>query len=84
MAVFYGKHPIDRALFDGIKRLGWVPGSYHMPTGNLFRVGRHGWANAVLTDNGRPINSAGAAIPGVGTESARSISCRAGCKRRRV
>ncbi len=50
MAVFYGKHPIDRALFDGIKRLGWVPGSYHMPTGNLFRVGRHGWPNAVLTD----------------------------------
>jgi len=50
VAVFYGKHPIDRALFDGIKRLGWVPGSYHMPTGNLFRVGRHGWPNAVLTD----------------------------------
>ena len=50
LAVFYGKHPIDRALFDGIKRLGWVPGSYHMPTGNLFRVGRHGWPNAVLTD----------------------------------
>lgn len=49
LAVFYGKHPIDRALFDGIKRLGWVPGSYHMPTGNLFRVGRHGWPNAVLT-----------------------------------
>ena len=48
-AVFYGKHPIDRALFDGIKRLGWVAGSYHMPTGNLFRVGRRGWPNAILT-----------------------------------
>ena len=48
-AVFYGKHPIDRALFDGIKKLGWVPGSYHMPTGNLFRVGRRGWPNAILT-----------------------------------
>ena len=48
VAVFIAKHPIDRALFDGIKRLGWVPGSYHMPTGNLFRVGRHGWPNAVL------------------------------------
>ena len=49
LAVFYGKHSIDRALFDGIKRLGWIPGSYHMPTGNLFRVGRHGWPNAILT-----------------------------------
>lgn len=48
-AVFYGKHPIDRTLFDGIKRLGWVPGSYHMPTGNLFKVGRRGWPNAILT-----------------------------------
>ncbi len=49
LAVFYGKHPIDRALFDGIKHLGWVAGSYHMPTGNLFRVGPRGWPNAVLT-----------------------------------
>ncbi len=49
LAVFYGKHPIDRALFDGIKQIGWVPGSYHMPTGNLFRVGRRGWPNAILT-----------------------------------
>lgn len=48
-AVFYGKHPIDRALFDGIKQLGWIPGSYHMPTGNLFRVGRRGWPNGILT-----------------------------------
>ncbi len=48
-AVFYGKRPIDRALFDGIKKLGWVPGSYRMPTGNLFRVGRRGWPNAILT-----------------------------------
>ena len=50
LAVFYGKRPIDRALFDGIKTLGWVPGCYRMPTGNLFRVGRRGWPNAVLTD----------------------------------
>lgn len=50
LAVFYGKHPIDRALFDGIKRLGWVPGLYQMPTGNLFRVLRGGnWPDAVLT-----------------------------------
>jgi hypothetical protein len=49
LAVFTGKHPIDRALFDGIKRLGWVPGSYKMPTGSLFKVGRHGWPNAILT-----------------------------------
>ncbi|HET7511398.1 MAG TPA: glycoside hydrolase [Chthoniobacterales bacterium] len=48
-AVFYGKHPVDRALFDGIKRLGWVPGMYQMPTGNLFRVDRHGWPNKILT-----------------------------------
>jgi len=50
VAVFYGHHPVDRALFDGIKRLGWVPGMYQMPTGNLFRLGRHGWANDILTD----------------------------------
>jgi hypothetical protein len=48
-AVFYGKHPVDRDLFEGIKRLGWVPGLYQMPTGNLFRVGQHGWANKILT-----------------------------------
>jgi hypothetical protein len=54
VAVFYGKHPIDRALFDGIKRLGWIAGSYHMPTGNLFRVGRRGWPNAVLTGKIKP------------------------------
>ena len=49
IAVFYGRHPIDRALFDGIKKLGWVPGSYQMPTGNLFRVSRRGWVTAALT-----------------------------------
>ena len=54
MAVFYGKHPIDRALFDGIKRLGWVPGSYHMPTGNLFRVASRGWPSAVLLGKIQP------------------------------
>jgi Glycosyl hydrolases related to GH101 family, GH129 len=54
IAVFYGKHPIDRALFDGIKRLGWVAGSYHMPTGNLFRVSRRGWPNALLTGRLQP------------------------------
>ena len=54
LAVFYGKHPIDRPLCDGIKRLGWVPGSYHMPTGNLFRVGHHGWPNAALTGEIKP------------------------------
>ncbi len=54
IAVFYGRHPIDRALFDGIKRLGWVAGSYSMPTGNLFRVGRRGWPNALLTGHLQP------------------------------
>ena len=54
IAVFYGRHPIDRALFDGIKRLGWVPGSYHMPTGNLFRVSRRGWVTAALTGKIQP------------------------------
>ena len=24
IAVFYGRHEIDRALFDGLKELGWV------------------------------------------------------------
>ena len=38
IAVFYGRHEIDRALFDGIKELGWVAGMYKMPTGNLFQV----------------------------------------------
>jgi len=54
IAVFYGKHPIDRALFDGIKRLGWVVGSYRMPTGNLFRVARRGWPNQLLTGQLQP------------------------------
>ena len=54
IAVFYGRHPIDRALFDGIKRLGWVVGSYHMPTGNLFRVSHRGWPNALLTGQLQP------------------------------
>jgi hypothetical protein len=54
IAVFYGRHPIDRALFDGIKRLGWVAGSYHMPTGNLFQVSRRGWPNDLLTGQLQP------------------------------
>ncbi len=54
IAVFYGRHPVDKALFDGIKEAGWVPGMYQMPTGNLFRVGRHGWPNKVLTGQLRP------------------------------
>lgn len=50
IAVFYGRHEIDRALCDGIKQLGWVVGKYQMPTGNLFQVSkkRH-WPSAVLT-----------------------------------
>ena len=54
IAVFYGRHPIDRALFDGIKGLGWVAGSYHMATGNLFQVARRGWPDAVLTGQLQP------------------------------
>ena len=50
IAMFYGRHEIDRPLCDGIKNLGWVVGRYQMPTGNLFRVSRNrGWPNAVLT-----------------------------------
>jgi Glycosyl hydrolases related to GH101 family, GH129 len=50
IAVFYGKHEVDRALCDGIKQLGWVVGMYRMPTGNLFRVSKNrGWPNALLT-----------------------------------
>jgi hypothetical protein len=50
IAVFYGRHEINRALCDGIKELGWVVGMYRMPTGNLFRVSRNrNWPNAVLT-----------------------------------
>ena len=49
IAVFYGRHEIDRALCDGIKRLGWVVGRYQMPTGNLFRVvSRRHWPAALL------------------------------------
>ncbi|PYV69505.1 MAG: hypothetical protein DMG96_33785 [Acidobacteria bacterium] len=50
IAMFYGRHEVDRALCDGIKQLGWVVGMYRMPTGNLFRVSRNrGWPNALLT-----------------------------------
>jgi hypothetical protein len=50
IAVFYGRHEINRSLCDGIKRLGWVVGRYQMPTGNLFQVSkkRH-WPSALLT-----------------------------------
>jgi len=55
IAVFYGRHEIDRALCDGIKQLGWVVGKYQMPTGNLFQVSqkRH-WPSAVLTEKLAP------------------------------
>ncbi|HUV65432.1 MAG TPA: glycoside hydrolase [Sedimentisphaerales bacterium] len=50
IAVFYGRHEIDRALCDGIKQLGWVVGRYQMPTGNLFHVSNNrGWPSALLT-----------------------------------
>ncbi len=49
MAVFSGRVPVDRTLFDGIKKLGWVPGVYRMPTGNLFHVSKQrGWPNQLL------------------------------------
>ena len=55
IAMFYGRHEVDRALCDGIKKLGWVVGKYRMPTGNLFRVSRNrGWPNAVLTGRVTP------------------------------
>ena len=50
VAVFYGRHKIDRSLCDGIKQLGWVMGMYKMPTGNLFQVSKNqGWPKALLT-----------------------------------
>ncbi len=49
IAVFYGRQPVDRALFDGIKALGWVAGVYRMPTGNLFHVSKErGWPTDLL------------------------------------
>ena len=49
IAVFYGRHEIDRALFDGIEQIGWVAGMYRMPTGNLFQVSRRrGWPADLL------------------------------------
>lgn len=50
IAVFIGRHEIDRATCDGIKQLGWVMGKYQMPTGNLFHVSkkRH-WPSGLLT-----------------------------------
>jgi hypothetical protein len=55
IAMFYGRHEVDRELFDGIKKSGWVGGMYRMPTGNLFRVSRNrGWPNAVLTGRVTP------------------------------
>lgn len=51
VAMFYGRHEVDRALFDGIKALGWTAGMYRMPTGEVFRVVRNhrGWPQSVLT-----------------------------------
>jgi Glycosyl hydrolases related to GH101 family, GH129 len=55
IAVFYGRHEIDRALFDGIKELGWVAGMYKMPTGNLFQVSRRrAWPADVLLGRVEP------------------------------
>jgi Glycosyl hydrolases related to GH101 family, GH129 len=55
VAMFYGRHEVDRSLCDGIKQLGWVVGMYRMPTGNLFRVSRNrNWPNAVLTERVTP------------------------------
>jgi hypothetical protein len=49
IAVFYGRHEIDRPLFDGIKQLDWTAGMYKMPTGNLFQVSqRRGWPSDLL------------------------------------
>jgi len=50
IAVFVGRHEIDRATCDGIKQLGWVMGKYQMPTGNLFHVSKNqGWPSGLLT-----------------------------------
>ncbi len=58
IAVFYGRHEVDRALFDGIKQLGWVAGMYRMPTGNLFHVSKNqGWPNGLLTGKVTPERS---------------------------
>ncbi len=61
VAMFYGKTPVDRALFDGLKKLGWVPGVYRMPTGNLFHVSKlRDWPDQLLLgqlDRGHFYNS---------------------------
>ena len=68
IAIFYGRHEIDRALFDGIKELGWVPGMYKMPTGNLFQVSRRrGWPADLLLGKRCPNDSRPAVISQVGT-----------------
>ncbi len=55
IAVFYGRHEIDRPLFDGIKELGWVAGMYKMPTGNLFQVSRRrSWPTDLLLGRVEP------------------------------
>jgi hypothetical protein len=49
IAVFYGRHEIDRPLFDGIKDQRWTAGMYKMPTGNLFQVSqRRSWPTDAL------------------------------------
>jgi hypothetical protein len=49
IAVCYGRHEIDQALFNGIKDLGWTAGMYKMPTGNLFQVSRRrSWPTDLL------------------------------------
>ncbi len=49
IAVTYGRHEIDRASCDGIRKLGWVVGRYQMPTGNRFKVyKRGGYAKALV------------------------------------
>jgi hypothetical protein len=56
IAVFYGRHEIDRELCDGIKQLGWVVGRYQMPTGNLFQVSKkHHWPAARSSGNPREL-----------------------------
>lgn len=55
IAVFVGRHEMNRATCDGIKQLGWVMGKYQMPTGNLFHVSKkRNWPSSLLTGKFAP------------------------------
>ena len=84
IAVFYGRHEIDRALFDGIKQLGWVAGMYACRPAICSRS-RGGGAGPRTCCSGesRLIGSWPAAISRAGTASVPGTSCPSGRRRPR-